>query len=180
MSHLSYFSDMFHNLGSLSIKLDKALNTMVRSYRTSVPVDDKEEAREKLLSFLSLLLEDEVFPGNSIYFYTDSHPADAYRMDVILAMLGYLGLSEENIGKAWLEYATIFQRDKSFLYEHFFPSELTKRIAQHVYEICNDIGLLPCTENLQKENTLISKFNHAWGIFRGELKPNPSKKGEGS
>ncbi|UCH92583.1 MAG: hypothetical protein JSV88_20115 [Candidatus Aminicenantes bacterium] len=57
MSHLSYFSDMFHNLGSLSIELDKALNTMVRSYRTSVPDSDKEEAKEKLLSFLSLLSE---------------------------------------------------------------------------------------------------------------------------
>ncbi len=63
MSHLSYFSDMFHNLGSLSIKLDKALNTMVRSYRTSVPANDIEEAKGKLLSFLSLLSEDEASPG---------------------------------------------------------------------------------------------------------------------
>jgi len=59
MSHLSYFSDMFHNLGSLSIELDKVLNTMVRSYRTSVPYNDKEQAKEKLLSFLSLLSEEE-------------------------------------------------------------------------------------------------------------------------
>jgi hypothetical protein len=59
MSHLSYFSEMFHNLGSLSIELDKALNTMVRSYRTSVPYNDKEQAKEKLLSFLSLLSEEE-------------------------------------------------------------------------------------------------------------------------
>ena len=58
MSYLSYFSDMFHNLGSLSIELDKALNTMVRSYRTSVPDLDKEEAKEKLLSFLLLLSEE--------------------------------------------------------------------------------------------------------------------------
>lgn len=58
MSSLSYFSNMFHNLGSLSIKLDKALNTMVRSYRKSVPENDKKEAKEKLLSFLSLLSEE--------------------------------------------------------------------------------------------------------------------------
>jgi hypothetical protein len=63
MSHLSYFSDMFHNLGSLSIELDKALNTMVRSYRASVPANDKKEAEEKLLSFISLLSEDEASPG---------------------------------------------------------------------------------------------------------------------
>jgi hypothetical protein len=57
---------------------------------------------------------------------------------------------------------------------------LLERIAKHVYEICNDIGLVPCTENLQKDNTLISKLNRAWGLFLGELKPNPGKKGEGS
>lgn len=69
----------------------------------------------------------------------------------------------------------IFQRDKSFLYEHFFPPGLTKTIAQHVFEICNDIGLVPCTENLKKDSTLISKLNRAWCLFRGELKPNPRK-----
>jgi hypothetical protein len=63
MSHLNYFSDMFHNLGRLSIKLDNALNTIVRSYRTSVPANDIEEAKEKLLSFLSLFSEDEASPG---------------------------------------------------------------------------------------------------------------------
>lgn len=63
MSHLSYFSDMFHNLGGLSIALDKALNTMVRSYRTSVPTKDKKDAKEKLLNFLALLSEDEASPA---------------------------------------------------------------------------------------------------------------------
>jgi hypothetical protein len=63
MSHLSYFSDMFHNLGSLSIELNKALNTMVRSYRKSLPDNDKEEAKEKLLSFLALLSENEASPA---------------------------------------------------------------------------------------------------------------------
>ncbi len=63
MSHLSYFSDMFHNLGDFSIELDKALNMLVRSYRTSVPANEKEEAKERLLSFLSLLSEDDASPG---------------------------------------------------------------------------------------------------------------------
>lgn len=58
MSHLSYFSDMFHNFGSLSIELDKALNIVVRSYRTSVPHNETEEAIEKLLGFLSLLSDE--------------------------------------------------------------------------------------------------------------------------
>lgn len=134
----------------------------------------------KAYAWTNLKICQSSFPGNSIYFYTDSHPADAYRMDIIFAMLRYLEISEENIRKAWLEYATIFRRDKPFLYEHFFPLELTKKIAQHVYEICNDIGLLPCTENLHKDNTLISKLNRAWGHFLEESKSNPKKKGEGS
>jgi hypothetical protein len=59
MSHLSYFSDIFHNFGNLSIELDKALNTIIRSYRTSVPINDIEEANEKLISFLSLFSKKE-------------------------------------------------------------------------------------------------------------------------
>lgn len=59
MSRLSYFSDMFHNLGSLSIELNKALNTMARSYRTAVPDNDKKEAKEILSGFLSLLSEED-------------------------------------------------------------------------------------------------------------------------
>ena len=116
------------------------------------------------------------FPGNSIYYFSDSHPADAYRMDVIFAMMRHLGLNYENIRKAWSEYAAIFQGDKFFFYEHFFPSKLTAKIAGHVYEICNDIGLIPCLENLQKDDTLISLLNREWSIFLGELNPNPRKK----
>lgn len=116
------------------------------------------------------------FPGNSIYFYTDSHPSDAYRMDIIFTMLRYLEISEENIRKTWLEYATNFRHEKSFLYEHFFPLELTNRIAQHVYEICKDIGLVPCTQNLHKETTLISKLNRVWDHFQKDSKANPKKK----
>ncbi|NIM85058.1 MAG: hypothetical protein GTN82_43050 [Candidatus Aminicenantes bacterium] len=58
MSNFGYFSDMFHDLGDLSIELDNALNVIVRAYRTKVSDEDKEKAREKLLTFLSLLLEE--------------------------------------------------------------------------------------------------------------------------
>lgn len=67
MSHLSYFSDMFHSLGNSSIELDNAMNTLVRSYRTDVLPNVKEQAKEKLLSLLSLLCEDDeepVSPGD--------------------------------------------------------------------------------------------------------------------
>ena len=66
MSHLSYFSDIFHNFGNLSIELDKALNTVIRSYRTSVPINDIEKANEKLISFLSLLSKKEEDPSGKV------------------------------------------------------------------------------------------------------------------
>ncbi len=59
MSHLGYFADMFHNFGSLSIELDNALNTIVRSFRSKVLENKKEEAKEKLSAFLSFLLEED-------------------------------------------------------------------------------------------------------------------------
>jgi len=59
VSNVSYFSEMFHNLGGLSIELDKALNIMVRSYRKEVSAIDKEDAQKTLLSFLWLLLEED-------------------------------------------------------------------------------------------------------------------------
>lgn len=62
MSHLSYFSDIFHSLGNSSIELDNAMNTLVRSYRTDVLHNVKEQAKEKLLSLLSLLCEDDEEP----------------------------------------------------------------------------------------------------------------------
>ena len=66
MSHLSYFSDIFHNFGNLSIELDKTLNTVIRSYRTSVPINDIEKANEKLISFLSLLSKKEEDPSGKV------------------------------------------------------------------------------------------------------------------
>lgn len=56
MSNIGYFLDMFHNLGELSITLNNALNLLVRSYRKQVPEKEKREAKEDLLSFLSIVL----------------------------------------------------------------------------------------------------------------------------
>lgn len=57
MSNIAYFSDMFHNLGDLTINLNESLNLLVRSYRTEVSERDKEEAKKELLSLLSIVLE---------------------------------------------------------------------------------------------------------------------------
>jgi len=54
MSDIGYYSDMFHNLGKLTITLNNALNLLVRSYRTKVSDKDKEESRKTLLMFLSI------------------------------------------------------------------------------------------------------------------------------
>ena len=63
MSYLLYFSDIFHNFGDLSIDLDNAFNTIVRSFRTDVPENDKKSAKEKILNFLSIPLEEEKEPA---------------------------------------------------------------------------------------------------------------------
>jgi len=107
------------------------------------------------------------YPGTSLYSYTDSHPANAYRMDAILAMMEHLGLDKEDVRKTWTEYSTFFKNDRYFLYEYLFPSGLIGKMANHVYETCNDIGLISCIENLKKENTLVNKFNRVWANFRG-------------
>jgi hypothetical protein len=62
MSNFGYFSDMFHDFGDLSIELDNALNVVVRSYRTKVSDEYKKQAKEKLLTLLSLLLEEDKGP----------------------------------------------------------------------------------------------------------------------
>jgi hypothetical protein len=124
----------------------------------------------KAYAWTNLKICQSIYPGNSIYFYSDSHPADAYRMDVIFAMLKHLGICKKNIRKAWSEYIANYERTKEFLYEHFFPPELTGKMVLHIYEVCNDIGLISCTENLLKEETLISFLNREWAIFLGELK----------
>ena len=60
MSNIAYFSNMFHNLGDLSITLNDALNLLVRSYRTKVSGRDKDEAKKELLSLLSIVLEKDI------------------------------------------------------------------------------------------------------------------------
>jgi hypothetical protein len=62
MSNIGYFSDMFHYLGDLTITLNDALNLLVRSYRTKVSEKDKEEAKRKLSSLLSIVLENNKQP----------------------------------------------------------------------------------------------------------------------
>lgn len=105
-------------------------------------------------------------PDESIYYYTDSHPPDSYRMDAILAMLKHLGINSKDVRKTWAKYAEIFRHHKLPLYDNYFPLKLTEKMAQHIFNICDDIGLVPCTDNLQKETTIICKLNKAWDLFR--------------
>lgn len=59
MSNTVYFSDMFHDFGDFSIELNNALNTLVRSYRKNLSTNDIEKAKEKLLTLLTLIVEQE-------------------------------------------------------------------------------------------------------------------------
>ena len=59
MSDRAYFADTFRNLGNLTVDLNDALNVLVRHYRTNVSDLQLEKARQRLLSFLAIVLEAE-------------------------------------------------------------------------------------------------------------------------
>jgi hypothetical protein len=59
MSDRGYFADTFRNLGNMTVDLNDALNLLVRSYRISIPGRELEDARDKLLSFLAIVLDIE-------------------------------------------------------------------------------------------------------------------------
>ncbi|MBI4640913.1 MAG: hypothetical protein HY731_09475 [Candidatus Tectomicrobia bacterium] len=100
-----------------------------------------------------------------IYHYSDTHPPDAYRMDVILAMLKHLGIEAKGLKSTWDDYVKTFRRTKPALYGQHFPKDLVDRLIPHVFETCQDIGLIPCTERLNEESTIISKLDTAWNLF---------------
>ena len=57
MSDIRYYSDMFHNLGDLTITLNNALNLLIRSYRTAVSSEEKKQCKKNILDFLTIVLE---------------------------------------------------------------------------------------------------------------------------
>ena len=57
MSDIRYYSDMFHNLGDLTITLNNALNLLVRSYRTAVSSEGKDQCKNNILGFLTIVLK---------------------------------------------------------------------------------------------------------------------------
>lgn len=59
MSDRAYFADTFRSLGDLTVDLNDALNVLVRSYRADIPNEELQNAKEKLLSFLSIALDAE-------------------------------------------------------------------------------------------------------------------------
>ncbi len=59
MSDRAYFADTFRNLGNMTVNLNDALNLLVRSYRVKIPNNEVEEARDRMLSFLTILLDVE-------------------------------------------------------------------------------------------------------------------------
>lgn len=59
MSDRAYFANTFRRLGNLTVDLNDALNLLVRSYRADVPVLELQKAKERVLSFLAIVLEAE-------------------------------------------------------------------------------------------------------------------------
>lgn len=105
-----------------------------------------------------------------IYHYSDTHPPDAYRMDVILAMLDRLDIKAEDLKGAWGDYVKTVRPSKPPFYRQYFPQKLVDRLIPHVFSVCQDIGLIPCTEMLQNDSTIVAKLNSSWRLFLTNLR----------
>lgn len=106
----------------------------------------------------------DMSPG--IYDYSETHPADAYRMEAILMMLEKLGISGEEIRETWAEYAQICYPKRPVLYEYHFPNDLMEKMVSQVFQTCDSIGLIPYNHNMSKDNSVIWELNQAWQVFK--------------
>ncbi len=101
-----------------------------------------------------------------IYDYSETHPADACRMEAILLMLKKLGIPGEEVKKTWSNYIDIFYPNKQPLYDFYFPNKLVEKIVTHVFQACDDVGLISCTKNHNKETTIVWKLQQTWLFFQ--------------
>lgn len=102
----------------------------------------------------------------SIYDYSETHPADNCRMEAILLMLSKLGIAGEEIQQTWMDYEKIISPNRPTLYEFYFPNDLIKKITSHVFQSCDDIGLIPCSKNLNRKVTFVWRLQQAWQLFQ--------------
>ncbi|NIM85059.1 MAG: hypothetical protein GTN82_43055 [Candidatus Aminicenantes bacterium] len=105
----------------------------------------------------------------NIYYYA-YHPPDSYRMDAILAMLKHLGIDCLDVENTWFEYAEIYRHNKQALYDNYFPVDLIEKAVPHIFQICDEIGLVICHDNIKKNDTIIYKLNNAWSLIRRDPK----------
>jgi hypothetical protein len=103
---------------------------------------------------------------DGIYNYSDTHPPDAFRMEAILRMLKSIDMRVDDIQKVWLDYKKIIYHAEPPLYDLYFPGSLIDKIVPHVFNVCDDIGLISCKINLAKKDTIVSKLEKAWLFFR--------------
>lgn len=81
-------------------------------------------------------------------------------------MLKYIDIQVDDIQKVWLEYEKIINHIKPPLYDLYFPNNLIDKMVPHVFNVCDDIGLISCDINLGKNDTIVSKLEKAWLFFR--------------
>lgn len=104
--------------------------------------------------------------SDGLYNYSNTHPPDACRMDAILRMLKYIDVQVGEIEKVWLDYERVVCHTKPPLYDLYFPTDLVDQMVHHVFNVCDDIGLVDCKKNLDKNDTFVSKLEKAWLFFR--------------
>jgi len=100
-----------------------------------------------------------------VYHYSDTHPSNAYRMDSILNMLLFLQLNNQTIQEVWSNYIKANEFKKPPYHDLHFPKTAIPKIVEHVYNVCKDMGLTPCTDNLLKQNSIIYNIDKEWKGF---------------
>ena len=106
---------------------------------------------------------------DALFSYSETHPPDAYRMDAILTMLKQIRIDDIEIQNTWAVYITIAGPGKPALYDIYFPMVLINKMTKHVCNICGDIGLISCTKNNSRNDSIIAKLNQAWLMFRKDM-----------
>lgn len=100
------------------------------------------------------------------------HPSDDARMQAILIMLRLLDLSEDAalLLASWQEYVALLNSQQPKDYDLCYNASLIELLAQYVHHGCQEIGLVPITEQ-QKSDAEINVpllLNEAWKKFTAD------------
>ncbi len=98
-----------------------------------------------------------------------THPSDNARLQGIVEMLLLLKERDEtaHLRSRWNEYLSLTGDSSPQDYALCYPSQILKKLAQHVYDGCKAIGLKPFSEQvpIAGDQTVSNLLNAAWREF---------------